>query len=67
MVVFAVGLLIGLVVGRWWALLAAVAWGVYVAAESEVELPPGVLALFDMIVAAAGIAAGVMIRRRLAK
>ncbi len=67
-IVFAVGLAIGLAIGRWWALLAAVAFGVYIAVESEVdEISPGALGLIYAVLGAAGIATGVVIRRRLAR
>ena len=68
LVVFAVGLVVGLLVGRRWALLAAVAFGVYVAAASEVdEVSPAFLGLIYVIVGAAGITAGVALRRRRAR
>jgi prolipoprotein diacylglyceryltransferase len=66
-VVFGVGLLIGLAVGRWGALLAAMAFGVYITPETDVELSPVVVGLVYALFAAAGIDAGVLIRRRLAK
>lgn len=57
---------VGLVVGRWWALGFAVAFGAWVAATTDVEVP--VAAGLGMgLWAAAGIAAGVAIRRALAR
>jgi hypothetical protein len=59
-----VGLVLGLVVARWWALIAPVAFAVYVAIESEVdELPPWLLGVLYGLVGAVGVAAGVLLRR----
>lgn len=64
-VVFALGALIGFVIGRWWALVAALALAVYVALESQVdEVSPGLLASIYGVIAAAGISAGIVIRHR---
>lgn len=55
----------GLLVGRWWIVLAPLAFGVWVAAASDVdEVPPWFLGLAYAL--AGGIAAvvGVFIRRR---
>jgi hypothetical protein len=59
----AAGLVLGLVVGRWWALVAAVAVAAYVAVVSEVEVSRWVLALGYGAIAAASIGAGVLLRR----
>jgi hypothetical protein len=62
-----VGFVIGFIVARWFALTAPAAFGVYVAVASEVdEVPPWVLGLLYGIVAALGVAGGVVVRRRLA-
>ena len=34
-----VGFVLGLVVGRWWALAAPIAFGIWVTAVSELEVP----------------------------
>jgi hypothetical protein len=61
----AIGLVVGLAVGRWWALLTAVALGVWIALVSEVEVPPWLLGLGYCVLSGAGIALGVLIRRSL--
>ena len=62
------GFLVGSLVGRWWALLAAVALGVWIALWAEVDAVPGwYLALVYSGFTAAGISAGVLLRRGLAK
>jgi hypothetical protein len=58
------GLLFGLAVGRWWALAAPVAFAAYVAAESNVdEIPPWFLGMAYGLIGAAGVAAGILLRR----
>ena len=62
------GFVVGSLVGRWWALLAAVAVGVWVALSAEIEAVPGwYVGLVYSGFAAAGISAGVLVRRGLAK
>jgi hypothetical protein len=61
----AIGLVAGLVVGRWWALLLAVALGVWIFMASEVEVPAWLLGLGYGVLAGAGIVAGVLVRRSL--
>jgi hypothetical protein len=61
-----IGFCIGLAAGRWFALLAAVAAGVWVGLVTEVdEVPAWFLGLEYGVVGAAGIAAGVLVRRSL--
>ena len=61
----AAGLVIGFVVGRWWVLSVPAALSVYVAAVSEVdEVPPWFLGVLYGLLGAAGVVAGVLIRRR---
>jgi hypothetical protein len=62
-VLIAGGLVLGLVIGRWWALLGAVAVAAYVAVISEVEVSRWVLAFGYGAIAAASVAAGVLLRR----
>ena len=65
-VTFVIGAIVGLVVGRWWALLAALAVFVWIYTETGVdEVPHWALALMYAGVAAAGIAAGVACRAAL--
>jgi hypothetical protein len=61
------GLLLGLVVGRWWALLAAAGLGVWVGVGAEVEVSSWLLGVGYAILAAGGIIAGVLLRRLLAR
>ncbi|MDF3039810.1 MAG: hypothetical protein K0Q71_2516 [Thermomicrobiales bacterium] len=59
-----VGLIVGVVAGRWWAVAVPAAFAVYVAAESEVdEVPPLLLGLLYGLVGAAAVGGGVLIRR----
>jgi hypothetical protein len=58
-----VGLVVGLVVARWWALLAAVAIGVLFAAGGGSEtFPAWFLGVMSGILAGIGIGAGVSLR-----
>lgn len=57
------GATLGAIVGRWWAVLAAAAPALYVAVVSEVEVPAWFLGTAYGVFAAAGIAAGVGLRR----
>jgi predicted membrane protein len=60
------GLILGLVVGRWWTLAAAVGLGLLIAITTEVdEVSPWFLGSAYGALAAAGIAVGVVIRQRL--
>ena len=62
----AIGLVAGLVIGRWWALLLAVALSVWIFLVSEVdEVPPWLLGLGYGVLAGAGIVVGVLVRRSL--
>ena len=57
-------MLVGFAIGRWWSVLAAVAFGVSVGAVSEVEVSPFVLGVGYGLSAAAGICAGVAARQK---
>ena len=58
------GLVVGLVVGRWSALLAAGAVGVWIAIVEEVEVPGWYLGAAYAAISGLGIALGVFLRRR---
>ena len=58
------GLVLGFVAGRWWASAAPLAFGVWVAAESDVdEVPPWFLGLAYALTGVLGVLAGVFLRR----
>ena len=61
--VILVGFVLGALAGRWWALLAPAAFGVYVGFVAEVEVPAWFLGLMYGALAAAVVAAGVLVRR----
>jgi hypothetical protein len=56
-------LAVGLVIGRWWALLAALGVAVWVIVVSEVEVSRWFLGPAYGAVTAAAVAAGVLLRR----
>lgn len=59
------GLILGLAVGRWWTLVAAVGVGAWIAVVSEVdEVPPWFLGAAYAVLAASAIAVGVVVRKR---
>jgi hypothetical protein len=66
-VIPALGLILGLAIGRWWALFAAVAFGAWIWETTHVEVSHWVLALGYGGIAAIGIAIGVLIRKRARK
>jgi hypothetical protein len=58
------GVILGLIVGRWWTLAAAVGIGAYIGVVSEVdEVPPWFLGAAYGALAAVGITVGVAVRR----
>jgi hypothetical protein len=64
------GFLLGLILGRWWALIAAAAVGVLAAVFEEIELEGWFLGLMYAVLAAVGISIGILTRhfaRRLSK
>ena len=59
-----VGFCIGVLVGRWWALVAAIAVGVWIASTSDVdEVSPAFLGTAYAVLSAVGIGVGILIRR----
>ena len=59
------GFLLGLLVGRWWALAGAAAAGIWIALWEEVEIPGWLYGLLAGGLAGLGVAVGVFLRRRL--
>ena len=57
------GFVLGVGVGRWWALVGSAAVGVYFAIWSEVEIPGWYYGLASAAVAGVSIAVGVLSRR----
>ena len=57
------GFLLGLIVGRWWALVAAVGVGVALGVMSELELPAVFVGFVSGVIAAIGVCAGVITRQ----
>jgi len=67
-VVFAVGLTLGCLTGRWWIVLAPAAFGVWVFATTGVdEVPHWFLGLAYGGAGVVGVLVGLLIRRRLAR
>ena len=65
LVLIAIGVVVGLAVGRWWALLAAVALGVWIGLVREFDaVAPWLLGLGYGVLAGAGIVVGVLARGR---
>jgi hypothetical protein len=58
------GLAVGLVLGRWWALLASAGIGLWIGLTEEVEVPGWYLGLGYAALSGLGIALGVLLRRR---
>jgi hypothetical protein len=61
------GLAVGFIVGRWWALLPALAIGVWAGMTEEVEVPGLLIGLYIGLPAGLGILSGVATRRVLAR
>ena len=57
------GFLLGLIVGRWWALGAAAAVGIFAAVFEEIEVEGWFLGLLYAVLAAVGISIGILTRR----
>lgn len=65
-IVIVSGLAVGLLIGRWWALVAAPVFGAWVGATTGVdEVPHWYLGFGYGAFAASGIALGIFVRRRL--
>lgn len=64
-VAFGIGVVVGLLIGRWWALLAALGIFLWIGTSAEVEVSPWALALAYAGITSAGIAAGVLGRAAL--
>lgn len=62
-----IGFVVGLATASWWALAAAAAFGLWVGLIAEVDLPAWLIGLFYGLIAGAGVAAGVALRRALAR
>jgi hypothetical protein len=56
------GFVLGLIVGRWWALTAAAVVGVVAALFEEIELEGWFLGLLYAVLAAVGISVGILTR-----
>jgi len=67
LVLLALGFAAGLLTGRWWSLLLAVALGVWVGTTTEVEIDHTFLGVAYGLVAAIGIAFGVLLSPRRAR
>jgi hypothetical protein len=63
-VLLAGGFVLGLVLGRWWALLASAALGLWVGLTEEVEVSGSYLGLVYAAISGLGITLGVLLRRR---
>ena len=63
LVFFALGLVIGLAVGRWWSVVLAVGPALWVGIGAEVDVPDWVLGLLYFAITGAGIATGVGLRQ----
>jgi hypothetical protein len=57
------GFVLGLILGRWWALIAAAVVGVLAALFEEIELEGWFLGLLYAVLAAIGISIGILTRR----
>jgi len=66
LIIIGIGFLIGLAIGRWWALGIAAGFGIWIGVETHVdEVPHWFLGLADGAIAALCIAAGIAARRAL--
>lgn len=58
------GFVLGMSLGRWWALIGAVAVGIYFGIWSEVEVPGWYYGLASAFVTGASTTVGVLVRRK---
>lgn len=65
LILIAAGFVLGVAVGRWWALLASVAFGIWIGATEEVEVSGWVIGVGYGGLAAIGTAFGLLVRRGL--
>jgi hypothetical protein len=66
LIVVVAGLILGLVVGRWWTLLAAAGVGVWIALITGVdEMSPWFLGAIYGTLSAFAIAIGILVRKRM--
>ena len=62
------GLVAGVLVGRWWAIAAPAGLGLWIATVSEVDgAPESFLGIAYALLGAAGVIAGVLLRRSAAR
>jgi ABC-type multidrug transport system permease subunit len=66
-VLIVAGFVLGFATGRWWALVGALALGLWVGMTEEVEVPGLIIGLYIGLPAGLGIASGVVSRRLLAR
>lgn len=57
------GFILGVLVGRWWAVAPAVGFGVWIAIVSEVEVPGWFLGVMYGVIGCASIGTGIAVRR----
>jgi hypothetical protein len=63
-VLIAVGFILGLLVGRWWAVTPAVGFGVWVAIASHLDEVPGwLLGIWYGAIGCMGVVTGIAVRR----
>ena len=65
LILIAAGSVLGVAVGRWWALLASVAFGIWIGATEEVEVSGWVIGVGYGGLTAIGTAFGLLVRRGL--
>lgn len=63
LILIAAGFVLGVIVGRWWVLLAPIAFGVWIGATEEVEVSGWVIGVAYGGLAAIGTALGLLVRR----